>query len=54
MSRDELIKKLEELDRVLLEEMPVEEITDHAREQAHYNLENLIDIIKENEEAILA
>lgn len=50
MSRDELIKKLEELDRVLLEEMPVEEITDYAREQAHYNLENLIDIIKENEE----
>ena len=54
MGRDEFIKKLEELDRVLLEEMPVEEITDHAREQAHYNLENLIDIIKENEEAILA
>ena len=50
MSRDELIKKLEELDRGLLEEMSVEEITDYAREQAHYNLENLIDIIKENEE----
>jgi len=30
--------------------MSVEEITDYAREQAHYNLENLIDIIKENEE----
>ena len=50
MGRNEFIKKLEELDRVLLEEMPVEEITDYAREQAHYNLENLIDIIKENEE----
>ena len=47
MSRDEFIKRLEELDRVLLEEMPVEEITDYAREQAHYNLESLIDIIKE-------
>ena len=50
MSRDEFIKKLEELDRVMLEEMSVDEITDYAREQAHYNLENLIDIIKENEE----
>ena len=50
MSRDEFIKKLEELDRVLLEEMDIEEIADYAREQAHYNLENLIDIIKENEE----
>ena len=49
MSRDEFIKRLEDLDRVLLEEMPVEEITDYAREQAHYNLESLIDIIKENE-----
>lgn len=50
MNRDELVKKLEELDRVLLEKMPVEEITDYTREQAHYILENLIDIIKENEE----
>lgn len=50
MSRDEFIKKLEELDRILLEEMPIEEITDYAREQAHYNLESLIDIVKENEE----
>lgn len=50
MSRDEFIKRLEELDRVLIEGMPVEEITDYAREQAHYNLESLIDIIKENEE----
>lgn len=50
MNRNEFIKRLEEIDRVLLEEMPVEDITDYAREQAHYNIENLIDIIKENEE----
>lgn len=50
MSRDELIKKLEELDRVLVEEMGREVITDYAREQAHINFVNLIDIIKENEE----
>lgn len=50
MNRNDFIKKIEELDRVLLEEMPVEEITDYTREQAHYSIENLIDIIKENEE----
>jgi len=50
MTRDKFIRKLLELDRVLLEDMPIEELTDYAREQAHYNLENLIDIIKENEE----
>ena len=50
MDRNEFIKKLEELDRVLLEEMPVEEITDYAREQAHINIESLIDIIKANVE----
>lgn len=50
MNRSEFINKLEELDRILLEKIDVEELTDYAREQAHYKLENLIDIINENEE----
>ena len=49
MNRSEFIKRLEELDKVLLEDMSVEELTGYTREQVHYNLENLIDIIKENE-----
>ena len=50
MSKDEFIKRLEELDRILLEEVEVDELTDYTREQTHYNLEDLINMIKENEE----
>ena len=49
MSRDEFIKILEELDRLLLEEVETEELTDYARYQAHIHIESLIDIIKDNE-----
>ncbi len=49
MTREEFIKRLEELDRLLLEEAD-EEFTDYAREQAHINLLDTIDIIRENEE----
>lgn len=52
MTRQELIKKLEELDRILLEEIETEELTDYTREQAHYNIENLIDVLEENKEVI--
>ena len=50
MNRDEFIKRLEELDRLLLEEVETDELTDYTREQAHYKLEGLIYIIMENEE----
>ena len=50
MKRIEIIKRLEELDRLLLEEIEAEELTDYAREQAHYGIEDAIDILKENEE----
>ena len=50
MTRTEFIKKAKELDRILIEEMGVDEITDYAREHAHYVIEDLIKIIKENEE----
>jgi hypothetical protein len=49
MTREEFIKRLEELDRLLLEEAD-EEFTDYAREKAHINLLDTIDIIRENEE----
>ncbi len=50
MTRKEFIKKVEELDALLLEEVETEELTDYAREQAHLRLESVIDIIEENEE----
>ena len=50
MTRSEFIKKVEELDRLLLEDVDREELTDYAREQAHIGLEDVIEKIKENEE----
>jgi hypothetical protein len=49
MTRGEFIKQIEELDKILLEEVDLE-LTDYAREQAHYGLEDVINKIKENEE----
>lgn len=49
MTRFDLIKKLEEIDRQLLEEIDLE-TTDYAREHAHYSIEGAIDFLKENEE----
>jgi hypothetical protein len=48
MTREEFIKRIEEVDRLLLEEVDLE-LTDYARYQAHVNLESTIDVIKENE-----
>ena len=50
MKRDEFLKMLQKLDEILLEEMNADEITDYAREHAHINILDTIDIIKENEE----
>ena len=50
MTRRELIKILEEADRLLLEEVEVDELTDNAREHAHYGIEDVIDVLKANEE----
>lgn len=50
MTREEFIKRLEELNRLLLEEVETDELTDYARAQAHYGIDDVIDIIKENEE----
>ena len=49
MTREEFIKRIKELDAILLEEVDLE-LTDYAREQAHYGLEDVENIIKENEE----
>lgn len=50
MTRTELIKKVEELDRILTEEMETNELTDYTRFHAHITFENLVEILKENEE----
>lgn len=49
MTRDELIKKLEELDEAIVWNDGLE-LTDYAREKAHINILDTINIIKENEE----
>jgi hypothetical protein len=50
MTRRELINRLEEIDRLILEEIGAEEITDFAREQAHINIIDTIEKLTENEE----
>lgn len=48
MTRDEFIKRFEELDEILLEEN-IHELTDYARYQVHISIESIIDAIKDNE-----
>jgi len=48
MKRNELIKRLEETRRLLIEE--TEGLTDYAREKACIDIEDAIEHIKENEE----
>ena len=50
MTRDELLKRLEEAKRLLAEEVDADELTDYAREQSYICLEAAIDHIRENEE----
>lgn len=47
MTREVFIKKLEELDKILLEEVETDEMIDETREDAHYGLEAIIDLLKE-------
>lgn len=48
MTKNEFIKRIKELDRILLEEIEAEELTDYSREHAHINLQDTIEILKEN------
>ena len=50
MTRNELIKHLEEVKRLLVEEIELEELTDFAREKAYYCVDSALQIVKENEE----
>ena len=50
MKRDDVIKSLEELDRLLVEAVDNGELTDYAREHCHYCIEDAIAILRENEE----
>lgn len=52
MTRNEILKYLEEGSRLLQEEISVEELTDYAREQSFYCVLQAIEYIKENEDAI--
>ena len=48
MTREDFIKRLEELDTLLLEEVDLK-LTDYARYQVHVNIESTVEVIKENE-----
>jgi hypothetical protein len=50
MTRRELINRLKEIDRLILEEIDSDEITDFAREQAYINIIDTIEKLTENEE----
>ena len=48
MTRHDIIKHLEETKRILVEEISSDEITDCARENACIDIEDAIEILKEN------
>ena len=50
MTRRDLINRLEEIDRLIIEEVESDEITDYTREEAHINIIDTIEKLTENEE----
>lgn len=50
MTRQEAIKKIEEIQRLLQEEVETDELTDYAREQAYFCLVGAVQYLEENEE----
>lgn len=44
----EMVEKIEELSKVLLEEVDDESLTDYAREHAYYSLIGARDFLEEN------
>ena len=48
MKIKEMIEKIEELSKVLLEEIDDESLTDYAREHAYYSLIGARDFLEEN------
>ena len=49
MTRQELIKNLREVKRQLVEEVKPDELSDYAREEAYWDIEDAIEKLKENE-----
>ena len=50
MTREEIIKELERVARLLQEEVKTNELTDYAREQAYFCIMGAIQHMEENEE----
>lgn len=48
MTKADFIKKVEELDEILLTETLDYSLCDYARAQAHYSLESVIEYLEEN------
>ena len=49
MKKDEVIKKLEELFTALKEQVSADELTDYARYYACVDIDDAIEVLKENE-----
>jgi hypothetical protein len=49
MTIKEFLEQVEELDRMLLEEVDLE-LTDYARAQAHFAIDHIREVVTENED----
>ena len=50
MTRQELIKRIEECKDLLLSDVDADEVTDYAREKAYISLDDAIELLRENYE----
>ena len=50
MTRKQMIKELEELARILVEEMDTDEVSDYAREHAYISITSAMELLAENAE----
>lgn len=51
MTRAELIKKIEELKKILVASVATDELTDYAREKAYISLSDVVSTLEENNES---
>jgi hypothetical protein len=50
MTRKNMIERLEEMARLIAEELETDEVTDYARERAYISVQDAIDCLVENYE----
>ena len=50
ITRDDIVRKLEEIARLITEEVDTDELTDYAREKAYIDICDAVAILNENAE----